>query len=237
MNEFINILGVIALDKKELRFVNNDDDDSDVITSNALEIKGKGTELIIQQNKQPVEDLKVGGILEEILILIGRLEFDRRRTELLLLRERDICEKLKQKLEKMSLRRAIELPLRVQREHEACITDITELNWHISFNTKAERKLIHKIENEDVLHSQLKDDLIRLKKNMPLLDEKIESELYIFKEISRAQYDVEDLLSHALENLANTQERFDESMTKANKEREAIKADLDDARRHLKKAM
>ncbi len=136
----------------------------------------------------------------------------------------------------MSLKRAKELPYRVQREHEACITDITELNWHISFNSKAERKLIHKIEMEALLNSQLKDELDKLRSNLPLLEEKITNERSIVSEISTAQRDVEDLLSKAKNKLVDTQDRYQTSLAKANKEREAMKAELDEAKRKLNKA-
>jgi hypothetical protein len=192
--------------------------------------------MLIRENKEPVNDLRVGGILEEILILIARLEFDRRRTELQLYRERDLCKKLKDRLEKMSLRRATELPSRVQREHEACINDITELNWQISFNSKAERKLIHKIEVEELLNSQLKDELDKLRSNLPLLAEKIANESEIVTEISTAQRNVEDLLKKAKDKLADTQDRYQASLVKANKEREQMKDELNDSKRQLNKA-
>lgn len=224
-------LNLEYLVKTELKFVEKPESNA-----GALEVCGKGTEVVVKQNQEPVEDLKVGGILEEILVLVARLEFDRRRIELLLRKEIEVCIKLKEKLEQLSLRRAIELPLRVQREHEACITDITELKWHISFNTKAERKLTHKIENEEVLQEQLKSDLLMLRTNIPLLEEKISNELAILKEIADAQEEVDDLLDKAKEKLAETQERYEASLAKAEKEREAIRADLDDARRQLNKA-
>jgi chromosome segregation ATPase len=201
-----------------------------------MSVKGNGTELVVRHNKQPVEDMRVGGILEEILVLIARLEFDRRRTETHLSRESDICKKLKERLEKMSLRRAIELPNRVQREHEACINDITELNWHISFNSKAERKLIHKIEMEEIQNANLHAELEQLRRNVPLLEEKIDKEGAILAEISGAQREVEDLLFKAKKKLAETKERYEASLAKANKEREAMKAELDEAKRLLKKA-
>ncbi len=244
MNEKIKIKLSLKFkgQKKELKFIDRDSSENEEDT---LSIKGKGAEfrmndendLIVRKNKEPIANLRKGGILEEILLLIARLEFDRRRTELLLKREQETCKMLKLKLEKLSRKRAIDYPLRVQREHEACITDITELNWHISFNTKAERKLMHKIEAEEILYKQLKDDLERLGSMIPLIQDKCDAETKILNEIYRAQRDVDDLLNRARDKLKDAHERYESSLEVANKEREAIKADLDETRRELNKAM
>ena len=107
-----------------------------------------GTELVVVEGREPFEALRVQSILDEILHLVLRLEWERGRLEALLGRERATVERLKASVEAMALRRVRELPARVQAEHDACITDITELNWHISFNQKTERKLAHRCEIE-----------------------------------------------------------------------------------------
>lgn len=193
-------------------------------------------QLVVHNNQEPLEDLKVGGILEEILMLIARLEHDRKRTELLLVRERENLNRLKTQIEKMALKRAVELPLKVQHEHDACITDITELNWHISFNVKAQRKLMRKVEIEERLHQQLKEEISNIKMNTPLIEEKIAIEIEIMKKILQAQKDVDDLLQKSRDRLAQTQEKSVVSKKQAAKERESIQADLSASKRELNKA-
>lgn len=143
---------------------------------------------------------------------------------------------LKGCIENLALKRAVELPLKVQKEHDACITDITELNWHISFNTKAERKLIRKVEIEERLYEHLKEQISTIKNNTPLIEEKIRSELVIIEKITSAQNDVDDFVAKAKAKLAATQEKTEQSYIKAAKEREAIQADLASCKRELNKA-
>ncbi|CAF0773603.1 unnamed protein product [Brachionus calyciflorus] len=225
---------------QKLRFY--DQHNSDIFNrSNQLQIQGHAfdldkTEMVIVENEPPVDDLKAGSILEEILILIARLELDRKRTEKLLTRERDNLNTLKSCIENMALKRAVEIPLRVQHEHDACITDITELNWHISFNTKAERKLLRKVEIEERLHQHLKEQITNIKKNTPLIEEKINAELAVIQKIDAAQADVDDFVNKAKLKLQQTQEKSSNAYNKAAKEREAIQADLASCKRDLNKA-
>lgn len=174
--------------------------------------------------------------MEEILLLLGRLEFDRRRTELLLTNEKANFNKLHKRIEDLALKRAVELPLSVQKEHEACINDITELNWHISFNTKAERKLIRKVEIDEVMHQQLKDAIANINMTTPLINEKIDYEVTIINRILAAQNDVDTLLRKAKDKLADTQEQSRMAYNRAAKEREQIAADLANTKRELNRA-
>ena len=100
-----------------------------------------GVNLIVISEEAPIEDLRVGGVLSEILNLILRLELQRHRASSLLLNEKFILERLKGDIEALALKKVRDLPVKVQIEHDACLTDITELNWHIAFNQKTEGKL------------------------------------------------------------------------------------------------
>ena len=211
--------------------------------SNQLEILGQSfeistmkSEIVLVENSPPVDDLRASSVLEEILVLLARLELDRKRTENLLKKERENLNSLKSCIENMALKRAIEIPLRVQHEHDACVTDITELNWHISFNTKAERKLRRKVEIEERLYEHLKEQITSIKKNTPLIEVKIKSELAIIEKIEAAQADVDKFVDKAKQKLQQTQEKSDAAYSKAAKEREAIQADLASCKRDLNKA-
>lgn len=129
-----------SIGRNELKFVDR------LPISNDLEITGRGTDLVVISEQAPLENLHVGGVLDELLNLILRLEFQRKRAELLLEKEKIALERLKSEIERLALKRARDLPVKVQSEHDACITDITELNWHISFNQKTERKLLRRCE-------------------------------------------------------------------------------------------
>lgn len=215
-------------------------------SSSSLVVNGRGadisktsddkSQMVVIENQAPIDDLRAGGVLEEILLLIARLEHDRKRTESLLKRERQNLNMLKGHIENLALKRAVELPLKVQHEHDACITDITELNWHISFNSKAERKLLRKVEIEERLHKHLTEEIATIKNNTPLIEEKIKTELTLIEKILSAQRDVDEFVNKSKNRLAATQDKSEASYSKAAKEREAIQADLSSCKRELNKA-
>ena len=81
-------------------------------------------------------------------MLLARLEYDRRRSELQLKSEKENFTRLKNQIESMAIRRAMLLPKCVQEEHDKNVSDISELKFHILFSTKSEEKLSRKIEVE-----------------------------------------------------------------------------------------
>jgi predicted nucleic acid-binding Zn-ribbon protein len=192
--------------------------------------------LIVQRRPKPYENLCSINVLEEILLLLARLEYDRERTQRFLERELAIANRLKEQMEAFSIRRAIELPERVQQEHEACSTDITELNWHITFNSKAENKLINKVNTEEKLYRNLNDSIKELSKSTPLMEEKIAIEEKIIEELLKIKKELNEQLDKtrqkSLETIAKRKTAFD----KVELERESIKAELDNSRRDLNKA-
>ena len=194
------------------------------------------TDLVVKERPHPFKDLSAGGVLEEILFLLARLELDRKRIELKLKRERDSQITLKANIERCALKRAIDLPKSVQREHDACIADITELNWHISFSTKTERKLIHNVELDEAEHEKLFQELNDIKITTPLIEEKVKAEQEAIRRIRMAQSDVDDLLKKARRRLEDTEEQSQVADTKAKRERETIEAELASSKRELNKA-
>ena len=61
----------------------------------------------MEEKEEPIEDIKMGGILEELLVLLFRLELDRRRTEHRLNIEKANFAKLKSQIENISYKRAV----------------------------------------------------------------------------------------------------------------------------------
>jgi len=77
-----------------------------LVEYNAINQKKK-LDLIVEEKQDPIEDIKMGGILEELLLLLFRLELDRRRTEHLLNIEKANFTKLKSQIENISYKRAV----------------------------------------------------------------------------------------------------------------------------------
>lgn len=191
----------------------------------------------IQERLPFVSQMRYTGLLKELFYLIARLEFDRRRTEAMLNKEKANLNVLKGKIESIALKRVSELPRIVQREHDACVSDITELNWHITFNQKAERKLLHKVKTAEDLYNTLKKEIENTRKNIPLIEEKMHKEIEISEKIRKAQDEVNQQLKKAQNLLNETEERLKQSQQRARKEREAIKDELNSCSRELRKAL
>ena len=209
-----------------------------------LEIRGAGanefkmekSEIIIEKRPESQGNLNAYGVLEEVLIMFARLEYDRRRTEALLKNERENLIKLKNQIERWALKRITELPIMVQKEHEACITDITELHWHIAFNSKTEERLTHKVQIEEKFQAQLQEDIDNINKSTPLIEEKISLELKAIQKILKAQQETSDLLMKANEKLADLNAKSIIAHSKAQKETDELNADLAHCRRELNKS-
>lgn len=194
------------------------------------------SDLIVLAQDSPVEDLHMGGVVNEILNLILRLEYQRRRAETMLINERFIQNKLKSEIESLALRKARELPARVQAEHDACVTDITELNWHISFNQKTERKLSRRCDLADKLYHQLNERVTNIREMTPQIEEKCKFETELRKRIDQTQRDIDEMLAKTRDRLRDTEDKLAEANQRAAKEREAYEADLNACRWELSKA-
>lgn len=193
-------------------------------------------DLVIVAEDSPLQDLQVGGLVNEILNLILRLEFQRRRSESMLMTERLVQNKLKSDIEGLALRKARELPARVQAEHDACVTDITELNWHISFNQKTERKLTRRCQIAEKMYHEMKERIETIKETTPQIEEKCRYESELRERIGKAQRDIDELLAKTNVRLQDTQDKLEEARLRADKEREAYQADLNATRWELGKA-
>ena len=51
-------------------------------------------------------------------------------------------------------------------EHEACIVDLNELQWHVSYAGRTEKRIENKTSVAEKFNRQLKDDIAFVKKHM-----------------------------------------------------------------------
>ena len=132
-----------AAKRTELKFVQDTN-----VNSNS------NMELMIKASHTPlsVVEMRESGILEEILMLFAKLEFERTRVEIQLKNERENFAKLKKTIEDAAKQRSVLLPQAVQNEHDVYVADIAELKFHILFNTKTETKLIRRIDIEVIIN-------------------------------------------------------------------------------------
>lgn len=202
--------------------------------------KEKKSNLIVKGIGATKETLKgnysADGILEEILIILARLEYDRRRTEFLLEQEKSSVKLLNDKIEIYALKRINELPVRVQRAHESSIQDVTELHWHLAYQSKTQARLKNKIEVELKFCSQLEEEIASISKSTPLLEEKISLELKQINKILQEQEQTDEQLKQALNKSNESVERQKQVMQKNQREMELIEEDLNEVKKELTKA-
>lgn len=51
-------------------------------------------------------------------------------------------------------------------EHEACIMDLNELQWHVAYSSRNEKRIKNRTNIAEVLNARLKDDIAFVKKHM-----------------------------------------------------------------------
>ncbi|KAL2097790.1 hypothetical protein ACEWY4_006997 [Coilia grayii] len=173
-------------------------------------------------------------VLMEVAYLINRLEADRQDAKEALQKERQTHERLGNKMDNLALWRQQEFPVVVQKEHEACMRDISELMWHLKRKKEKLEQVKDKVTHTEVLHHRLTEDINFVKKHGPLVKEKLEMESAIMSKIKAAQTEADDVFAKNTANL----KRFECDLTKEEdnieKEKIRLKRELGRFHHHLK---
>lgn len=172
-------------------------------------------------------------VIEEVLTLLARLENDRQETEKALEREKERVIRLVAKIDFHCKRRMKELPSVVQKEHEECIMDINELQWHVAYSSRNEARIKDRVDIAEVLNQRLKEDIEFVKKHIPLVEEKLELELEAMSKIRNAQKDTNQELDNTKSRQVKTEAKSNEATQKAQIERGHIKKELGTVRETL----
>ncbi|XP_050402301.1 coiled-coil domain-containing protein 178 [Patella vulgata] len=209
-------------------------------TSQNLSIQGVGAKLDESIDiVEPVDDeaalpyLGAEDVVEEIITLLARLEKDRQETEAEWKREKGKVSLLTQKIDGLCLKRLRELPAIVQREHEACILDLNELQWHVAYCSRSEARIKDRKEIAEVLNARLKEDIAFVKRHIPLVQEKLLLELEAMDKIKKAQQETNQELEMTKQRQTKTEIKNLEANNKAETERGHIKQELDTVRDNL----
>ncbi|XP_005098448.1 coiled-coil domain-containing protein 178 [Aplysia californica] len=203
-----------------------------------LSVTGKGTHQVeeVEEEVIDVEEIPYLGaqdVIDEVITLLARLESDRQDTQENYMKEIEKAEKLRQKIDEWQLKRMRELPSLVQREHEACIVDLNELHWHVSFAKRNEAKAQTRFSTAERLNTQLKEDIAFVKQHVPLVQEKLILEMEAMEKIRKAQGETDQELVMTKQRQAKTEMKSTEALTKAETERGHIKKELDSVRDDL----
>lgn len=204
-----------------------------------LEVRGKSAGTIVSKVSTPktvkaTEALPKGyDIIEEVITLLGRMECDRIATQEALIKERERVLFLRNEIDTLAYKRMYDLPLAVQKEHEACAIDINELRWHCAYQGRIEARISERVHQAEVRHAKVLQDLSNIQKHCPLVEEKLELEGEAMSSIQHKQDETDEELRNTLERLQATERKTAEAQGKAAQERYLIKQDVDVVRNEL----
>ncbi|CAF1263266.1 unnamed protein product [Rotaria magnacalcarata] len=200
--------------------------------TNPLEIVGRGGQLVDQH---PHHDILEDEILEEVLLLLARLDRERLRLINLCENENRVRDRLKENIDHWRLKRLVDLPLAVQKEHDACITDITELQWHIAYNARLAEKVLSKIDLSRTWHRQLEIEVNDIRQTIPLITEKVQTELTEITRVDEALKETEHELMLSRAKNADTLDKCTKANQRAGTERDEIRGEIDKALKSLQR--
>ncbi|KAL4665908.1 hypothetical protein H8957_012048 [Semnopithecus entellus] len=171
--------------------------------------------------KQEMETL-----LSEAVHLIKSLETDRAEAEAALKRQRSRKNMINLKIDSWSVWKLQELPLAVQKEHEAYLRDVIELQWHLEDKVnQLEHFEKQKTELEEA-NAKIQADIDYMNEHDPLLDSKRNQELQDLKNHYKKKKEVMDLHRKVCEELEEALAACENARLKAQQIKEEMDKDI-----------
>ncbi|KAM9349908.1 coiled-coil domain-containing protein 178 [Symphorus nematophorus] len=184
---------------KTLRFQSRDSDTESVM-STELFIEGIA---ISARESCPLSPLlkKINDVLGEVVYLIERLEADRQYAEEALHKEKRKKRFLEKKIDSLALWKQQEHTFLVQREHEACIRDMTELKWQLKLEREKLDQAQEKLSHTEGLNQRLQEDISIAKKQVPIVRENLDLQRGLINQINTAQTEADEVCSKTQSDL------------------------------------
>ncbi|CAJ1072422.1 coiled-coil domain-containing protein 178 [Xyrichtys novacula] len=205
---------------KTLRFQSRDSD-SDSVTSTELFVEGIA---ISARERCPLSPLlkNINDVLGEVVYLIERLEADRQYAEEALHKEKRRKHILEDEVDSISLWKQQEHSFAVQKEHEACIRDITELQWQLKVEREKLVQAQEKLSHTEVLNQRLHEDISFAKKQGPIVKQNMELQRGIINEINTAQAEADEVYSKTQSELMQVKEELKKLELEVNNEKKSM---------------
>uniref|UniRef100_A0A2K5E9M0 Coiled-coil domain containing 178 n=1 Tax=Aotus nancymaae TaxID=37293 RepID=A0A2K5E9M0_AOTNA len=180
--------------------------------------------------KQEMETL-----LSEAVQLIKSLETDRAEAEEALKRQRSRKNVVNMKIDSWSVWKLQELPLAVQKEHEAYLRDVIELQWHLEDKANQLQQFEKQKTELEEANVKIQADIDYMNEHGPLLDSKRNQELQDLKSCYKQKKEVRDLhrkINEELEEVlkiegSQVKEERDKDIDQDEKSIEAYKKEID----------
>ncbi|XP_053186714.1 coiled-coil domain-containing protein 178 [Scomber japonicus] len=202
-----------------LRFQSRDSDTEQVM-STKLFVEGIA---ISTRESCPLSPLlkKINDVLGEVVYLIERLEADRQYAEEGLHKEKRRKRFLENKVDCISLWKQQEHSLVVQKEHEACIRDITELKWQLKLERDKLDQVQEKLSHAEVLNQHLHKDINFSKKQIPIVRDNLEIQESLIDQINTEQAKADEVYSDTQNDLTLVQKEYKKMELDANNEKKS----------------
>ncbi|KAL0966206.1 hypothetical protein UPYG_G00292290 [Umbra pygmaea] len=215
---------------KRNKFYSSDSDSSAISTE--LYIEGIGLRSRGEKEDGLLSPLhkETTDVLVEVVYLIERLEADRQDAKEALQTEKKRRITLERKIHSIALWKQQEFPAAVQKEHEACTRDISELQWHLKLRRDQHSQVKDRLTKTEVLNQMLNQDIGLAKKNGPLVKEKLLLERDFINQINMAQHEAQTTFANALNELESCQEEMKKEEVKADEARKCMLQELNGIR-------
>ncbi|XP_067557475.1 coiled-coil domain-containing protein 178 [Pseudorca crassidens] len=147
----------------------------------------------LRDEKCPELKQEMERLLSEAIQLIKSLETDRAEAEEALKQQKSRKKRISMQIDSWSIWKRQEIPLAVQKEHEAYLKDIVELRWHLEDKTHRLKRLEEEKEKLEEANAKLQADIDNVIKHRPLLLAKRDQELVALKEHYQKKIEVMEL--------------------------------------------
>ncbi|KAM5218509.1 coiled-coil domain-containing protein 178 [Hipposideros larvatus] len=171
---------------------------------------------------------ELGTLLSEAIHLIKSLETDRAEAEEALKRQRSRRKQLNIAIDSWSMWRLQEIPLAVQKEHEAYLRDIIELRWHLGNKTYQVKHFEEQKAKFEEANAKVQADIDYMNEHCPLLNSKLIQECEALKEYYIKQNEVMEQCEQINEELRKATEDCENLKLKAKQIREEMEKDIND---------
>ncbi|XP_039380753.1 coiled-coil domain-containing protein 178 isoform X5 [Mauremys reevesii] len=181
---------------------------------------------ILEKEKIPCRTLtlkqETEAVLSEVIELIKRLEAEGKEAEEALKREKQRKKKLVMKIDCMSIWRLQQFPIAVQKEHEICTQDISELQWHFDCANRQLQQVKAQVLKIETVNGRIQEDIDFMKKYSPLLEEKLNLEGDAMKDVLLAHGKASKLYYDVYRELLRIQQILKQVTEEAEKERKSM---------------
>ncbi|XP_057554187.1 coiled-coil domain-containing protein 178 [Hippopotamus amphibius kiboko] len=197
-------------------------EDLSVATTPMKEVKPEE----LRDEKCPELKQEMETLLSEAIQLIKSLETDRAEAEEALKQQKSRKKRISMQIDSWSVWKLQEIPLAVQKEHEAYLRDIIELRWHLEDKTHRLKHLQEQKDKFEEANAKLQADIDYMTKHRPLLLAKLDQELVALREYYQKKFEVMELYKQVHGELEEAIGNLEKAKFKAKQNRIDMEKDI-----------